>query len=236
MNSPNKQSGRVVVITGVTRGLGRALLPHFVREKLRVIGCGRSAGPIETLRSEFPAPHRFDAVDVRDAKAVAEWGESVIAEFGPPALLLNNAAIVNEPAPIWEVPAEKFDDVVDVNIKGVANVIRAFVPAMVAAKAGVIVNFSSGWGRSTAPEVAAYCATKFAIEGLTQAMAQELPKGMAAVPLNPGIIATDMLHQVWGGAADQFPTAERWAETAAPFLLTLGPRNNGQSLNVRSER
>jgi len=62
------------------------------------------------------------------------------------------------------------------------------VPAMVRRGQGVIVNFSSGWGRSTDAGVAPYCATKWAIEGLTQALAQELPPGMAAVPLNPGII------------------------------------------------
>ena len=62
---------------------------------------------------------------------------------------------------------------------------------MVDKRRGVIVNFSSGWGRSTDAEVAPYCATKWAIEGMTQALSQELPPGMAAVPLNPGIINTD---------------------------------------------
>src|SRR6185295_7668060 len=97
----------------------------------------------------------------------------------------------NANAPLWRVPVEEFDQVIDVNIKGVANVIRAFLPAMIERGNGVVVNFSSGWGRSTAADVAPYCATKWAIEGLTQALAQELPKGMAAVPVNPGIIDTD---------------------------------------------
>jgi len=68
-------------------------------------------------------------------------------------------------------------------VKGTANVIRYFVPDMVRRKSGVIVNFSSGWGRSTDAEVAPYCASKWAIEGLTQALSQELPSGMAAVPV-----------------------------------------------------
>ena len=106
----------------------------------------------------------------------------------------------NAGAPLWEVPGEEFDKLVDINIKGVARVIRAFVPAMVKRGSGVIVNFSSGWGRSTSPEVAPYCATKYAIEGLTLALAQELPHGMAAVPLNPGIIDTDMLRASFGRA------------------------------------
>src|SRR5205085_4965524 len=122
--------------------------------------------------------------------------------------------------------------VIDVNIKGVANVIRHFVPAMIARGRGIIVNFSSGWGRSTDAEVAPYCATKWAIEGLTQSLAQELPSGMAAIPLNPGIIDTDMLRTCFGGDAASYPSPEEWSEQAAAFLLRLGPRDNGKSLSV----
>jgi NAD(P)-dependent dehydrogenase (short-subunit alcohol dehydrogenase family) len=102
----------------------------------------------------------------------------------------------------------------------------------VARKQGVIVNFSSGWGRSTSPEVAPYCASKWAIEGLTQALAQELPPGMAAVPLNPGIIDTDMLRSCFGEGAAGYPSPEEWAQVAVPFLLGLGSKDNGKPLTV----
>src|SRR5262249_26471818 len=138
----------------------------------------------------------------------------------------------NRNAPLWQVPAEEFDRVIDVNIKGVANVIRHFVPAMVERKSGVIVNLSSGWGRSTSPEVGPYCATKWAIEGLTRSLAQELPRGMAAVPLNPGIIDTDMLRSCFGGEASGYPSPKQWAERAAPFLLDLGTNDNGKPLTA----
>jgi len=108
------------------------------------------------------------------------------------------------------------------------------VPAMVERKAGVIVNLSSGWGRGTSPEVAPYCASKYAIEGLTLALAQELPPGMAAVPLNPGVIDTAMLRQCWADGAASHPQPEAWAKVAAPFILRLGPKDNGRSLSVRS--
>jgi NAD(P)-dependent dehydrogenase (short-subunit alcohol dehydrogenase family) len=103
---------------------------------------------------------------------------------------------------------------------------------MVARGRGVIVNFSSEWGRTTSPEVAPYCATKWAIEGLTRALAQELPRGLAAIPLNPGIINTDMLRTSFGDAAGRFPGARQWAERAVPFLLELGPKDNGKPLDV----
>jgi NAD(P)-dependent dehydrogenase (short-subunit alcohol dehydrogenase family) len=104
---------------------------------------------------------------------------------------------------------------------------------MIEAGHGVIVNFSSGWGRSTDADVAPYCATKWAIEGLTQSLAQELPEGLAAIPLNPGIIDTDMLRISFGGEAGNFPDADDWASIAVPFILKLGAKNNGQALTVR---
>jgi NAD(P)-dependent dehydrogenase (short-subunit alcohol dehydrogenase family) len=70
------------------------------------------------------------------------------------------------------------------------------------------------------------------MEGLTKALAQELPEGMAAVPLSPGIIDTDMLRSCFGGQASGYPDAETWAKTAVPWLLGLGPKDNGRSLTV----
>ena len=122
-----------------------------------------------------------------------------------------------------------------VNVIGVANCIRHFVPAMAVRKKGIIVNFSSGWGRSTAAEVAPYCATKWAVEGLTQALAQELPRGMAAIPLNPGIINTEMLQSCFGSAAKSYPGPSEWSQGAVDFLLALGPKDNGKQLSVNDE-
>ena len=223
---------KAIVITGATRGLGRALVARFVQAGHTVAGCGRSATQISELQNQFGSPHLFAVVDVTDGSAVTNWANDVLAKLGPPDLLINNAAIMNPLGPLWTISAADFDQLIDVNIKGVANCIRAFVPAMVARKSGVIVNLSSGWGRSTSPEVAPYCASKYAIEGLTLAMAQELPKGMAAVPLNPGVIDTDMLRGAWGDDASRYPSADEWAKRAATFLLNLGPRDNGKSLSV----
>ncbi len=171
-------------------------------------------------------------MDVANDAEVGAWARRLLAERGVPDLLLNNAAVINRNAPLWQVPAAEFDRLIDINIKGTVNVLRQFVPALVERKSGVIVNFSSGWGRSTSPEVAPYCASKYAIEGLTKALAQELPQSMAAVPLNPGIIDTDMLRSSFGGGAASYPAPAAWAKRAAPFLLRLGPKDNGKSLSV----
>lgn len=223
---------RRIVVTGVSRGLGRALVAGFSALGHQVTGCARDAAALATLRSEFPEPQRFDVVDVADDAQVAAWARSVLDSQGPPDLLINNAAIINENAPLWNVAADEFARLVTINITGVFHVLRHFLPAMVERQRGVVVNLSSGWGRSTAPEVAPYCASKWAIEGLTRALAEELPRGMAAVPLNPGIIHTDMLSSCFGAEASSFPRPDVWARSAVPFLLSLSAKDNGQPLTV----
>jgi NAD(P)-dependent dehydrogenase (short-subunit alcohol dehydrogenase family) len=221
-----------IVITGVTRGLGRALAEWYIANGHTVAGCGRSGPAIFDFRFTHPEPNSFDAVDVTLPVKVALWSERVLGSMGPPDILINNAGLINRPAPLWKISAEEISKIVSVNIMGVTNVIRAFVPAMVERGSGVIVNVSSGWGRSVSPEVAPYCATKWAIEGLTKALAEELPKGMAAVPLSPGVIDTEMLRTCFPDSASTYPKPDEWAKKAGPFILGLGPKDNGRSASV----
>jgi NAD(P)-dependent dehydrogenase (short-subunit alcohol dehydrogenase family) len=223
---------KVIVLTGATRGLGLALVEKFIELGHTVLGCGRSREGIENLRRKFRPPHEFAAVDVAQESLVEPWAARLLSSHGAPDLLINNAGVINQNTPLWQVPGDEFDRVIDVNVKGVANVIRHFVPAMVARKAGVIVNFSSGWGRSVAADVAPYCASKWAIEGLTLALAEELPRPMSAIPLNPGIIDTDMLRSCFGGTASRYPSPTKWVEKAAPFILALNSRDNGKPLTI----
>lgn len=198
-----------------------------------VIGCARNAKAMADLQKEFGSPHSFTTVDVANAANVQAWADQILQRHAAPDLLLNNAAVIHPNAPFWEVSSDRFNQVIDVNVKGLANVLRAFLPAMVKAKKGVIVNFSSGWGRSTSPEVSGYCASKYAVEGLTASLAQELPAGMTAVALNPGIINTEMLQDCFGKeSASHYPDAAQWAKSAVPFLLKIGPKDNGQPLTV----
>ena len=226
-------ASRLILITGCSKGLGLSMVHSFVSLGHTVVGCARKTTAISSIQKEFGSRHFFTTVDVADASAVETWAGQVIPKHGAPDLLLNNAAVIHPNGPFWQVPAERFNQVIDVNVKGLANVLRAFLPAMVKAKKGVIVNFSSGWGRSTSPEVSGYCASKYAVEGLTASLAQELPAGMAAVALNPGIINTEMLQDCFGKeSASLYPSAQQWAVSAVPFLLKLGPKDNGKPLTV----
>ncbi|MGF1513049.1 MAG: SDR family oxidoreductase [Elainellaceae cyanobacterium] len=224
-------SQKHVLITGVSRGLGRAMVDGFIQTGHRVTGCARSSEAIASLQQEFP-DHRFSTVDVASDGAVAAWIEGALADLGPPDLVLNNAGVINESAPLWRVSADEIDQVLDVNVKGTVNVIRHVVPILADRRAGLIVNFSSGWGRSTSPDVAPYCASKWAIEGLTKALAQELPSGVAAVALNPGVIHTEMLERCFGSSAAAYASASEWRSRAVPYILSLGVHHNGRSLTV----
>ena len=222
----------IIVITGVTNGLGKAMAHEFAKLGHAVAGCGRSSEHIEAMQTEFDSAHSFAVVDVSSEAAVAAWAKQVLEEFGTPDYLINNAAIINRNALLWEVSANEFDELTAINVNGIANTIRHFVPAMISRGAGTIVNFSSGWGRYVSAKVAPYCATKWAVEGLTQALALELPAPLVAVPLNPGIINTSMLQSCLGNGASSFPDAKQWAAVAAPLILNIQHRDNGRPLSV----
>ncbi|KAL2939513.1 NADPH-dependent pterin aldehyde reductase [Bienertia sinuspersici] len=118
-------------------------------------------------------------------------------------------APINKNNNLWEVPAEEFDNVIDTNVKGIANMLRHFIPLMIERKHGIIVNLSSGWGRSAAAQVAPYCASKWAVEGLTRAVAKELSSGVAIVALSPGVVHTEMLESCFGSTANVYPKPDQ---------------------------
>jgi len=222
---------RKILITGISRGLGRALAEFYIAAGYRIFGCARSESAVSELQANYPEQH-FSVVDIAQDKDVARWSAEILGKSGAPDLLINNAGLMCRTTPLWEHSDEEFTRLLDANIRGVANIIRHFVPAMVEEHDGVIVNFSSGRGRTVAAGVAPYCATKWAIEGLTRALAEELPEGMAAVTLNPGIIDTDMLRRRWGEQAGEYQIPADWAKTAAPFILQISAKDNGQPLTT----
>ncbi len=228
------QASRVIVISGVTSGLGHAMVEFFSKSAHTVIGCGRTIEKIQDLNtSHSSGPKRFHVLDVSADQDVKNWADEIIGNFGVPDLLINNASVVNKTANFWKMPMEDFDRTLDVNIKGVANCIRHFAPQMIKAKKGTIVNFSAAWGKSASPRVSAYCTSKFAIEGLSKAVASELPDPVTCVSLDPGVINTPMLQKIFGNAAAKQQTPEAWVEKAGPFILSIDRSMNGKSVKVK---
>ena len=221
---------RRVIVTGCSRGIGKALVEQFSSTGVVVGGCARSA---EALSQQGEDPH-YRCVDVTDSAALEQWACDLAAIGMVPDLVIANAGYLSEPQALWEVSAEDFDAVIDVNVKGVANTARAFLPRMIEAGQGTFVALSSGWGRSTSAGVAPYCASKFAVEGLIGALSQDLPTGLSAVALSPGVVHTEMLARAFGAdGASQAIEPQEWAVEAVQFLLTLGPSCNGQSLSFQ---
>ena len=102
---------KIVLITGVTRGLGRAMVDEFVRLGHTVLGCGRSKAGIEQLRRHVGPPHDFAVVDVASDDEVKAWAGRLLGSHGPPDLVLNNAGVINKNAPLWEISAQEFSQV-----------------------------------------------------------------------------------------------------------------------------
>ncbi|TXG53649.1 hypothetical protein EZV62_018905 [Acer yangbiense] len=225
-----KGGSRTVLITGVSKGLGRALAVELAKRGHTVIGCARTQEKLLSLQSEFPNSdnHLFLNVDVKSNSSVEELARVVVEKKGVPDII----GTINKNNKIWEVPPEEFENVIDTNVKGVTNMLRHFIPLMIPSKQGIIVNMSSGWGRSGAALVAPYCASKWAIEGLSRSVAKELPDGMAIVALNPGVINTEMLASCFGSSAALYQAPDAWALKAATMILNLTGADNGASLTV----
>ncbi|XP_022929932.1 NADPH-dependent pterin aldehyde reductase-like isoform X2 [Cucurbita moschata] len=238
MATSHNESSRKVLITGVSKGLGRALALELATRGHTIIGCSRDQTKLDSLQEQLSKSsliqHFLFKLDVKSNDNVEEFAQIVRKEKLVPDIIVNNAGLAHGKAKIWELDARDFDNVIDTNIKGTANILRHFIPLMMHNNYGIIVNMSSSAGRSTHADFAPYCSSKWAIEGLSKSVAKELPKDMGIVTLNPGSIYTDMLVVCCGDLATKFQSPEQWAIKAATMILDLSPANNGESLTVNN--
>ena len=221
---------KLVCISGCSKGLGRAMAIEFHKRGWKVAGGARNEAALENLKEEIGDLCFFQAFDVSKSEEVENFAQSVEEKMGVPNLLVNNAGIINKNAPLTQISPEEFASVLSINLGGIHNMIRSFVPRMEKRGNGIIVNFSSYWGQSTAPKVGPYCATKWGVEGLTRSLAQELPQGLATVAFNPGIINTDMLRSCFGDGASSHENPVDWAKHAVSRLEKIGLPDNGQTI------
>jgi len=230
------------LVTGASRGIGRALAETLVDAGARLVISARSGKDLQKAADELMERAsgvagaavesvRGDIGLVADAELMVERARQ---RFGGIDVLVNNAGVMNDPAPIADIPAEVWDDVLRINVTGTANVIRAALPIMEAQRAGVIVNVSSTWGRIAAGRVAPYCASKFALEAMTQSLAEEVGEGIVAVALNPGVIATEMLAVAVEGDVSMYPTPESLAPKWLLFFDDMELGWSGRTFDLAS--
>lgn len=214
-----------IAITGTSRGLGRALAEELSALGHQVHGGGRTS--LEALG--FTPAGSYHPLDVTDSASQQHWFDS-FPEL--PDIVVANAGLINANRPLWEVPEEEFRSVLEVNVTGVFLTLKTFMERLTDQKNRLFVALSSTWGRSVSADVAPYCASKWAVEGMIKALAQEVPSHLTVVALNPGVIATDMLRSCFGPSAESYCTPEQWARQAAPQILGYGPQDNGRSLTI----
>lgn len=189
--SAGKLQGKVAIVTGGGTGIGRAIAIEFAREGAEIVVAGRTAAPLETLAAEIAG--RAVVCDVTDPKQV----EHLFEQAGRVDVLVNNAGASGPVAPLAEVDLTAWRDCVELNLFGAMYCMREAARRMSAQGSGSIINMSSLMGLHGYPMRTAYCATKFAIIGMTEALAREVgPAGVRVNALCPGAISGELMDRV----------------------------------------
>jgi NAD(P)-dependent dehydrogenase (short-subunit alcohol dehydrogenase family) len=195
-------AGRVVLITGGGTGIGRAACVLFAREGATVVAIGPEAATLRETAQEVAAPGvavAWTLGDVRHAEDARRIVDETVARHGRLDVLCNNAG-VEFFAPLHETPEDKWDLVVDTNLKGVYQMSRHVIPVMIRQGSGVIVNTASQLAFVGARSYGAYCASKGGVVNLTRAMALDLgPHGIRVNALCPGAVNTPLLRRLFDG-------------------------------------
>lgn len=226
-------AGKVVLVTGAGRGLGRAAALAFAKEGASLVLCARSAQVEETARDaeRLGAAVLSRRLDVGDEAAVTALVGDALERFGRLDALINNAAVLGPRAPLLDLKAADWRATLETNATGAFLMLKACAAAM-KKSGGAIVNVSSGAGRRGAAEVGAYCASKFALEALTQVAALELkPFGIRVNALNPRPTRTAMRAAYAPG--EDPGTLKTPEDMAWAFLELASPKGEtGQSFDL----
>lgn len=195
MSYPELQNGTALV-TGGGRGIGRSISEKLAQLGFSVVITGRDQNLLDRTATSIQAAGgkcRPLACDVTDSNSVTKAARQVQHEFGGLQILVNNAGIGGFSAPLHELPPEQWDAILNTNLRGVYYCIRAFAPMMIAARKGDIINISSLAGKNPLPRGAAYAASKWALNGLSYSVAEELRAyNIRVTVICPGSTNTDL--------------------------------------------
>jgi dehydrogenase/reductase SDR family member 4 len=189
---------KVAIVTGASRGIGRAIAEAFVREGALVVICGRKAETLEQVAREIGPPVRPIVCHVGRAEQIQAMVDAVRREFGRIDVLVNNAATNVAQAPCLALDEGMFDKMVEVNLKSAFRLTQLVAPGMCERGAGSIINISSVSGVRPQFEGLLYSMTKAALIMMTQSYALELgPKGVRVNCIAPGLIQTVLSEYYW---------------------------------------
>jgi NAD(P)-dependent dehydrogenase (short-subunit alcohol dehydrogenase family) len=232
-----KLGGKAALITGGSRGIGKAVAAAYAREGAKVFICGRNAAELERALLDIRKCGDADGLagDLGKLPDVQKIVGAAIARYGSIDILVNNAGLVGPRAPLVAYPVAAWEEVVRVNLNGSFFMTQEVLKVMLPRRQGSIINVSSGVGRVGRARWGAYAATKFALEGLTQVLAEELKNtGIRVNSLNPGPTRTRMRAEAY---PDEDPMKLPAPEEIAPAFVYLAADAagavNGQSLEAR---
>jgi len=193
---PGRLAGRVALITGASRGIGRAIAQRYAEEGADLVLAATSLAGLEATRADAEAAGArvaLQAVDVADRAQVQALVEAAVAAFGGVDVLVNNAGVYHA-APLLDTAPEDFDRVMQVNVYGAFHVMQGLLRHMRERGRGKVVNIASTAGKWGSMNQSAYNASKHALVGLTRCAALELgPTGINVNAICPGFVETDML-------------------------------------------
>jgi NAD(P)-dependent dehydrogenase (short-subunit alcohol dehydrogenase family) len=205
-------AGRVWIVTGGSSGFGREIAYAALSHGDRVVATARRRERLEDLVREAPERVHALALDVTDPEEVRRAVEEVLERFGRVDVLVNNAGH-GQVGAVEETTEEELRGIFDVHVFGPAALVRAVLPTMRRQGSGAIVQISSFGGQVAYPGFSAYCATKFALEGFSEALAPEVaPFGIKVLIVEPGAFRTGFS----GGALAQSQSMPEYAETVGP--------------------
>jgi 3-oxoacyl-[acyl-carrier protein] reductase len=227
-NAENRPlQGQVAVVTGAGRGIGAAIAKKLAHMGAAAVLCGRSRELLEATAKEISAQTgKADVAqcDVTDLKTVEKLAKHVDATYGRLDILVNNAGIGGFGGPLHQMPPDSWDRVLNTNLRGVYYCIRAFVPAMIRARTGHIINISSLAGKNALPNGAAYAASKWGLNGLSYSVAEELRAyNIRVAVICPGSVDTELSPHV-GKDASKMLKPEDVAH-AVEMLVTQAPES-----------
>lgn len=211
-------AGKVVVITGASSGLGEATARLLAEQGATVALAARRAERTEALAAEINdagGNALAVATDVTDREQVKALVDTVVEKFGKVDVMLNNAGLMPL-APLEDLKTDEWDQMIDVNLKGVLNGIAAALPYMKEQKSGHFINVSSVYGHKLGPDATVYCATKFAVRALSEGLRQEVkPYNIRTTVISPGAVATELLEHI-SDEAIQAQTKDFVSQIAVP--------------------